>query len=113
MAGIPLMRQALLPSAVISRVSSSSALRSYPAFSRLSWTASGTCSKAARITALAAPARTSSREVRLPRMALMESIRIDLPAPVSPVRTFSPFSKWTSAFWMTATFSICRLLSMV
>ena len=46
------------------------------------------------------------------RCGQMESIRMDLPAPVSPVSTFSPGSKCTSAFWITATFSICRLLSM-
>ena len=111
-AGIPLMRQVLLPSAVISRLSISASERSYPAFSRLFSTASGTCSKAARMTALDAPVRTRSFEVRLPRMALMESIRMDLPAPVSPVRTFRPGLKCTSAFWITATFSICRLLSI-
>ena len=42
-------------------------------------------------------------EVRFPRITLMESIGIDLPAP-SPVRTFRPGLKCTSAFWITATF---------
>ena len=37
-----------------------------------------------------APVRIRSREVRSPSTACRESIRIDLPAPVSPVRTLNP-----------------------
>ena len=47
-----------------------------------------------------------------PRMRFIESMRIDFPAPVSPVRTLKPAPKSISAFFMTATFSICRDESM-
>ena len=75
-------------------------------------TESGIRSKVAQMQAFCAPLRTSSRDVRLPRMALMESIRMDLPAPVSPVSTLKPGVKFTSAFSITATFSIFRFASM-
>ena len=74
-AGIPLMRQLPLPSALISRYKSRSSAASYPHCSSLALTAAGICSNVAQMQALAAPLRTSSREVRLPKMALMESIR--------------------------------------
>ena len=56
--------------------------------------------------------RTSRELVRLPRTALSASIMMDLPAPVSPVRTLSPPANSTSAFSMTAMFSMRRLLSI-
>ena len=56
--------------------------------------------------------RISSLEVRSPRTAFIESIMIDLPAPVSPVRTFSPLSNSSSALSITAIFSIFRPVSI-
>ena len=56
--------------------------------------------------ALFAPVRIRSRLVRAPMMALMASITMDLPAPVSPVSTLKPESNWISADSMTAIFSI-------
>ena len=58
-----------------------------------------------------APVRIRSRLVRSPMMAPMESMTMDLPAPVSPVRTLNPWSKVMSAWEITAIFSICSKLS--
>ena len=54
-----------------------------------------------------APVRISSRLVRSPSTAPMESMTMDLPAPVSPVRTLKPASKRMSADSISAIFSIC------
>ena len=53
-----------------------------------------------------APVRISSRLVRSPSTALMASMTMDLPAPVSPVRALKPGSNWISARSMTAIFSM-------
>ena len=53
-----------------------------------------------------------SRLVLSPSTALIESITIDLPAPVSPVRTLRPSPKRISACSITAMFSILRLVSI-
>ena len=62
--------------------------------------------------AVLAPVRIKSRLVRSPMMAPIESITMDLPAPVSPVRTLKPWSKVMSAWEITAMFSMCSKLSM-
>ena len=53
-----------------------------------------------------APVRMSSRLVRSPSTAPMESMTMDLPAPVSPVSTLNPGSNRMSADWMRAIFSM-------
>ena len=62
----------------------------------------------AKTFALSAPERISSLDVLSPRTALIESITIDLPAPVSPVMTFRPGSNSISTLSITAIFSIFR-----
>lgn len=69
------------------------------AFSTCSRTWAGIDSNVAQMRALGAPLRTRSREVRLPRMALMESIMIDLPAPVSPVSNIQARGKLYFGFF--------------
>ena len=58
------------------------------------------------------PCLTSSFDVRSPKIALIESITIDFPAPVSPVKTLRPGEKSTLAFSITAIFSISRVLNI-
>ena len=53
-------------------------------------------SKSASTTASSAPSRSTSALMRPPRTRWRALTRIDLPAPVSPVRTFSPGPKRTS-----------------
>lgn len=58
------------------------------------------------------PVRTTWMVWVVAQNGIDESIRIDLSAPVLAGKDESvPFSKCTLAFWMTATFSICRLLN--
>ena len=56
--------------------------------------------------AILAPVRIRSREVRWPSTALMESMTMDLPAPVSPVRALKPGRNSMSAHSMMAIFSM-------
>mgnify|MGYP007098955885 CR=1 FL=1 len=86
--GTPQTRQDVLPSAVIWRRMMSSSSHSISFSSHQSRHGSG--SNVAQTTAFSAPVRTSSREARAPRIACMASTRMDLPAPVSPVRMFRP-----------------------
>ena len=60
---------------------------------RLSASAGG--SKAASTTASSAPERSSSSLLRAPSTSWRASMRMDFPAPVSPVRMFSPGTKET------------------
>ena len=71
-----------------------------------------TFSKNAVTQAFSLPVRTSSLDVLSPRIALIESTIIDLPAPVSPVRTLKPVENSMSAFSITAIFSILNVLSI-
>ena len=93
------------PSAPISRWSirlpSSSGAAPSPSHS-----AGFTWENSALTNALLAPVRIRSREVRWPSTALMASITMDLPAPVSPVRALKPGRKAISASSMMAIFSI-------
>ena len=52
--------------------------------------------------AFALPERTRSLSARPPSASPMASVRRDLPAPVSPVRTVKPDSKLSSAYSMVA-----------
>ena len=60
-----------------------------------------------------APVLISSREVRKPSTALIESSIIDLPAPVSPVSTLKPLLNSISAFSIIAMFLIFKTESIV
>ena len=68
-----------------------------------------TSSKNAVTSALLLPVRINSRDVLSPRIALIESIIIDLPAPVSPVKTFKPLLKSTTASLIIAILEILIL----
>jgi hypothetical protein len=52
------------------------------------------------------PVRIKSLDVRLPKIIPMASINMDLPAPVSPVKTENPEEKLIERFSMIAMFSI-------
>ena len=76
-AGMPLMRQLPLPSALISRYKSRSSVTLVAAFFQLLFDGGRDTLKRCQMHAFCAPLRTSSREVRLPKIALIESIRMD------------------------------------
>ena len=61
-------------------------------------------SKTACTTALSVPYLTSSLFALSPKIIFIESIIIDLPAPVSPVSTLTPSCKFMSSLSITATF---------
>ena len=64
--------------------------------------------KSAETSALLSPFRIISFDGFAPRIRFMESISIDLPAPVSPVSTLKPEPRSMSALLITAIFSICN-----
>ncbi len=107
-AGVPPMRHWFRPSAKMVRVTRSSppSVGSRSMSFRRSSTSEGRPVNTAETRALSAPVRMSSREVRSPRTALRASTMIDLPAPVSPLRTLKPGSNEMSADSMTAMFWI-------
>src|SRR5258705_3124919 len=97
-ASAPLMNDRLRPWLLISRRTiSSRALGS---------------SKMASIVASASPVRTRSADARAPSRSPTASTRIDLPAPVSPVRTLNPGSNSTSTASITARLRMRRKRSM-
>ena len=109
--GTPFTRPEVLPSAEMRRwriISASSVSISFPRHQRSAAGDSNDAVTAAR----SAPERTSSRITRFPRTALSESIMMDLPAPVSPVRTLKPAEKSTSALSITAIFSMWSVFSI-
>ena len=108
--GSPFTRQAERPSALMRRRMMSSSSGSMP----LSASHASDCSdgvNTAVTDACALPVRTISRLTRPPSMAPSESMTMDLPAPVSPVRTLRPGPKAMSERRMTATFSMCSSVS--
>ena len=105
MAGLPSMRQADFPSAVISRLMSTpSSSGGYPASPSAAAAAGESPVKRAEMTAFSSPVRMISLEVRSPSTALMALIRIVFPAPVSPVKTLRPPVKSIAASLITAIF---------
>ena len=62
--------------------------------------------------AASSPVRTRSADARPPSSSPTASTRMDLPAPVSPVKTFSPGSNSTSTASMTARRLMLRNRSM-
>jgi hypothetical protein len=95
-AGLPLIQARLLPCASIVRRSSSVSLASKPASSSQGASTAG-ASNSAAISAREAPSRTTSTSPREPKASCSASIRIDLPAPVSPVSTEKPAPNSTSS----------------
>ena len=90
----PLIRLTLRPFWKTSRRIINSSSTGIPLSSKR-LTKAGFCSieKNPWISALGAEWRTTSLEARAPNIRFMASIIMDLPAPVSPVRTVIPFSK--------------------
>ena len=68
--------------------------------------------KSAETNAFLEPVRIISFDVRSPKTALIESIIMDLPAPVSPVRQLYPATKSILVSSITAMFSICNDFSI-
>src|SRR5678816_2863692 len=66
----------------------------------------------ASIAASDSPVRTRSDDARAPSSSPTASTRMDLPAPVSPVRTLRPASNSTSTASMTARWETLRKRSM-
>src|SRR6185503_15603107 len=66
----------------------------------------------ASMVACVSPVRTRSDEARSPRRRPTASTMMDLPAPVSPVRTLNPGSNSTSTASMTARLRMRRKRSM-
>src|SRR5215471_5495649 len=69
-------------------------------------------SKRASTTAQSSPERIRSGWARAPMTSRIASTRIDLPAPVSPVRTFRPGANGTTTSSMTARLRMRSSLSM-
>ncbi len=106
-AGLPLILQLLLPLRLRLRCKSSvPSSASKPRPLSVACTVGLTSSNKALTKADFSPVRMISLEVRCPMMALMASIMILFPAPVSPVSTFSPPLKSMEVFSITAIFSI-------
>ena len=80
--------------------------------SSLSCTFSPTDSKTAVTLPFSQPVLMSSLDVLSPVTAFIESMIIDLPAPVSPVMTLNPPEKLISADSIIAIFSILSLTSI-
>ena len=98
-AGLPLIQARLLPCVSMVRLSSSvsSAAMSEKPSSSSHCSTSWLVSKAAEISARVAPSRTTPLSARAPSTSCKASIRIDLPAPVSPVRAEKPCDKSRSS----------------
>jgi hypothetical protein len=82
-------------------MSSENAPASIPLASRIA-AAPGVDSKTHPSTAFSAPCRTTSLEAFPPSNSASASIKIDLPAPVSPVSRFNPGPKLATAWSITA-----------
>ena len=110
----PLILQIFLPSSEIfleisKDLSSSQAI---PNSSKMKITSSFISSKYADTSALLLPVLISSRDVLSPRIALIASMMIDLPAPVSPVNTLRPLLKSITASLIIAISDIFRFESI-
>ena len=95
-AGLPLIQARLLPCASMVRLSSNSSLACRPFSSSHASSGVGQ-SKVALISQRCAPSRTMAASARAPRASCSASIRIDLPAPVSPVSTVKPRARSSSS----------------
>ena len=108
------MRLLLFPSDVIFLKSITlPSSQSNPASERASLAAFDMSEKTAVTEAFSHPVRTRFLVVRFPSTAPRASIRMDLPAPVSPVSTQKPLSNSISANSITAMFSIRKVSSIM
>src|SRR2546426_549363 len=110
---VPFIRAWLLPCESIVRRSSKLSADSKPACSSHGAKPEG-LSNSALISQRRAPSRTTPTSARAPSASCSASINIDLPAPVSPVRTVNPSDKFRSSSWtMTKSRSemLLRLMS--
>ncbi len=104
---LPFILATLPPSALISLVIvSSPSSHSIPFSNKLSIAFWDKSVNKAVIIALEAPVLTISLVTLCPNIAFIPFISIDLPAPVSPVKTLKFEAKGIDAFWITAKFSI-------
>ena len=88
-AALPLIHARLLPCTSIVRRSNSVSLAPKPACSSHS-SKTGALSNSALISQRCAPSRTTPASARAPSASCSASIKMDLPAPVSPVSTVKP-----------------------
>ncbi|MPM77321.1 hypothetical protein SDC9_124324 [bioreactor metagenome] len=111
----PFTLQTLRPSEVIDRHNSScpSRVAAIPERSSKSYTYPVTPSKTPDTRQPLSPVRIISRGVLAPQRNPIESMRMLLPAPVSPVRTVKPGAGSKSADFISAMFSICMPESMM
>src|SRR5205823_4435374 len=98
--------------AVASAPLTNARLRPCDVISRRTTSSSPSLSKIASIDAASSPLRTRSPDARPPSNRPTASTKIDLPAPVSPVRTLKPGSNSTSAASMMAKWEIFRKRSI-
>ena len=91
-AGLPLIQARLLPVVSTVRRSSKSVATSKPAASSQPCRA-GVASNSAQTSQRSAPSRTTAESARAPKASCSASIKMDLPAPVSPVRTVKPLAR--------------------
>ena len=103
----PLIRLTLRPFCKISRRMINSSVHSSPCSSKraVRWRLLSTV-KRPSISAFGAPCRMTSVVARLPSIMFMASIMMDFPAPVSPVSTVIPFSKFKEISSIMAKFLI-------
>jgi len=108
----PFILHVFLPDWVISldNMSVPSSSGSMPISFKISFILSASTLKTASIKALSEPVLMMSFDTLSPSTALIESITIDLPAPVSPVRTLrpSPNSMLISSISATSWISSCK-----
>ena len=112
-AGVPLIQARLFPWASTVRRSKSMSSESNPASSSQGRTCCGQ-SNSAQMSVRGLPSRTTPASERAPRASCKASIRMDLPAPVSPVNTVKPGWSSSSSVWtITKSRNVIRRSAMV
>ena len=110
----PFILHRLLPSVLRSRYSINIPSSTSMPFSSSIFNISGlSIVNIASTTAFFSPLRIMDLLVRSPNTILIESMIIDLPAPVSPVSTLKPLLNSISASSMTAMFFMCNRSSII
>ena len=97
-AGLPLTQALLLACRSMVRLSSNSSPAGKP-FSSSQFAREAGQSKVALISQRCAPSRTMAASARAPSASCRASIKMDLPAPVSPVSTVKPLLRSSSSAW--------------
>ena len=109
---LPLTYARERPSLLITRRSINSSSQSISCSANTDWISlSSSISKIAVISVRSQAARTMPLSERSPRTSPSAPTIIDLPAPVSPVKTVMPALKGISSSSITAKFLICRCFS--